>query len=151
MLSNPNQDYWAPFCRAIGKNEWIEFPSYATMESRTTNNEELIKKLDEIFASRTWDEWEKSFKEHDVIFGVNQTPSEIIKDEQAIANGFFADVDHPIAGKIRLVNSPVKFSDTPAKIESVAPPLGAHTEEVLLEIGYNWESIAQFKEQGVIL
>jgi crotonobetainyl-CoA:carnitine CoA-transferase CaiB-like acyl-CoA transferase len=53
-------------------------------------------------------------------------------------------------GKARLLNSPVQFSETPAEITNVAPQLGAHTEEVLLSIGYTWEDIARLKEEKVI-
>ena len=81
---------------------------------------------------------------------MNQTINEIIEDEQAIVNNFFTDVDHPVVGKARLLNSPVQFSETPARIKSVAPPLGSHTEDILLKLDYSWEEIAQFKEQGVI-
>jgi len=150
MLDDPNQDFWAPFCRAIGKPEWIDNPRYATMESRAEHCEEMIGLLDEIFLSRTWAEWEKDFEENDLIFSLSQTASEILEDEQAIVNNFYTDIEHPVTGKARLLNSPVQFSDTPARIKSVAPTVGAHTEEVLLELGYTWEEMAELKEQGVI-
>ena len=53
-------------------------------------------------------------------------------------------------GEARLLNSPVQFSETPAKITGVAPQLGAHTEEVLLEAGYTWEDLEEMKQQKVI-
>jgi crotonobetainyl-CoA:carnitine CoA-transferase CaiB-like acyl-CoA transferase len=53
-------------------------------------------------------------------------------------------------GKARLLNSPIQFSETPAEIGWVAPQLGAHTEEVLLEKGYSWEELEKLKEEGVI-
>ncbi|HJX12045.1 MAG TPA: CoA transferase, partial [Dehalococcoidales bacterium] len=146
----PNQEYWVPFCKAIDKTEWIDNLRYATMESREKNREEIIKLLDELFATRTWAEWEKSFRENDLIVSVNQTVSEILEDEQAMANNFYTDIEHPVMGKARLLNSPLQFSETPAQIKSVAPPVGAHTEEVLLELGYSWEEIASLKEDGVI-
>ena len=76
--------------------------------------------------------------------------SEILEDEQAIINNFYTDTDHPVTGKARLLNSPVQFSETPARVKSVAPPVGAHTEEVLLELGYSWDEMARFKELGII-
>jgi len=150
MMCHPNQDYWEPFCKAIGKTEWLDDPRYATMESREQHAEEMIALLDEILASKTWPEWEKEFRANDLIVSGNQTISEILKDEQAIVNNFYTDIEHPVAGKARLLNSPVQFTDTPAEIRWVAPQLGAHTEEVLLEHGYTWEDMAQFKEQGAI-
>ena len=149
-MCHPTQEYWAPFCKAIGKTEWINDPRYATMESREQHSEELVALLDKVMASRTWAEWEKEFRANDLIVSGNQTIAEILKDEQAIVNNFYADIEHPIVGKARLLNSPVQFSDNPAKITHVAPQLGEHTEEVLLEHGYTWEDMEKLKEKGAI-
>ena len=150
MMVHPNQDYWESFCRAIDKPEWIDDPRYATMESREENCEEMIKVLDELFASRSWAEWEIDFKKYDLIASVNQSIPEILQDEQAIVNNFFSNIDHPVTGQARLLNSPVQFSETPAEIKNAAPPVGSHTEEVLLEYGYTWDDMKRFKEQGAI-
>jgi len=150
MMVHPNQDYWAPFCKAIGKEEWINDPRYDTMEKRDKNSEKMIKELDALFATRTWTEWEVRFKENDLIVSGNHPIPEILEDEQAHVNNFFTDIEHPVMGKARLLNSPVQFSETPAKITGVAPQLGAHTEEVLLEIGYTWEDLEEMKQQKVI-
>ena len=149
-MCHPTQEYWAPFCKALGKPEWINDPSYNTMESREQHAEELVALLDKIIVTKTWVEWEKEFRANDLIVSGNQTIAEILKDEQAIVNNFYTDIEHPVVGKARLLNSPVQFSATPARITSVAPQLGAHTEEVLLEAGYTWEDLEELKQQKVI-
>ena len=136
MMCHPTQEYWSPFCKAIGKKEWINDSRFATMESREQHSEELVEQLDKILAARTWSEWEKEFRANDLIVSGNQTIAEILKDEQAVINNFYTDIEHPVVGKVRLLNSPVQFTDTPAKITGAAPQLGAHTEEVLLAAGY---------------
>jgi formyl-CoA transferase len=60
-------------------------------------------------------------------------------------------VEHPAAGKIRVVNSPIHFRQTPATLRTASPELGQDTEMLLLELGYDWEQIAGLKEKGVIL
>jgi crotonobetainyl-CoA:carnitine CoA-transferase CaiB-like acyl-CoA transferase len=150
MMVHPNQDYWAPFCNAIGKPEWINDPRYDTMEKREKCSEEMIKELDALFATKTWAEWEKSFIKYDLIVSANHSIPEILEDEQAIANNFFTDIEHPVTGTARLLNSPMQFSETPAEITSVAPQLGANTEEVLIEAGYSWEELAELKDAKVI-
>jgi crotonobetainyl-CoA:carnitine CoA-transferase CaiB-like acyl-CoA transferase len=150
MMVHPNQDYWAPFCKAIGKEEWIDDPRYATMEARERHAEEMIEILDALFATKTWAEWEKSFEKHDLIVSANHTIPEIIEDEQAKVNNFFTDIPHPVMGNARLLNSPVQFNETPAIITGAAPQVGEHTEEVLLASGYTWAEIAEFKEAKVI-
>ena len=150
MMCHPSQDYWAPFCEAIGKEEWIEDPRYATMESREQHAGELVASIETVMAGKTWAEWEIEFRKHDLIASGNQTIAEILEDEQALENNFFSDIEHPVTGSARLLNSPVQFSETPARIRWAAPPLGAHTEEVLLEQGFTWEELQKMKEEGVI-
>jgi crotonobetainyl-CoA:carnitine CoA-transferase CaiB-like acyl-CoA transferase len=150
MMVHPNQEYWAPFCKAIGKPEWISDSRYDTMEKREQRAEEMIKVLDALFATRTWAEWEVKFKENDLIVSANHPIPEILTDEQAWVNNFYTQIDHPVMGKATLLNSPMQFSESPAEITSVAPQLGAHTEEVLLKAGYTWEDLAKFKEEKVI-
>jgi crotonobetainyl-CoA:carnitine CoA-transferase CaiB-like acyl-CoA transferase len=150
MMVHPNQEYWEPFCKAIGKEEWINDPRYETMEKRDQHAEEMIKELDKLFAKKTWAEWEVKFKENDLIVSGNHPIPEILEDEQAHINNFFTYIEHPVMGQAKLLNSPVQFSDTPAKVTSVAPQLGANTEEVLLEAGYTWEELEEMKKQKVI-
>ncbi len=150
MMCHPTQEYWAPFCKAIGKTEWIDDPRYATMAGREQKAAELVALIDEVMVTKTWAEWETEFRKYDLIASGNQTVAEILKDEQAIENNFFTDIDHPVAGRARLLNSPVQFTGTPATINRAAPPLGAHTEEVLLESGFSWDDLQKLKDEGVI-
>lgn len=142
---------WPGFCRAIEKPELENDPRFCSMEARRQNCEEMIRIIDEVLATRTMADWEKRFKDNNCIYGRVQTPMEVVSDPQALANDFFGEVEHPGAGKIRLINTPVKFSSTPASIHTVCPELGQHNEEVILELGYTWNDIAQLKEEGVIL
>jgi crotonobetainyl-CoA:carnitine CoA-transferase CaiB-like acyl-CoA transferase len=150
MMCHPTQEYWAPFCKALNKPEWVNDPGYATMEGREQHAEELVSLIDGVMITRTWAEWEIEFRKNDLIASGNQTIAEILEDEQAAANDFYTDIEHPVAGKARLLNSPVRFTGTPPEIKTPAPPLGAHTEEVLLETGYSWEELQKLKEEGVI-
>jgi len=62
-------------------------------------------------------------------------------------------VDAECARRLRFkaINRPTKFSETPATIRSLAPELGQHTEEILLELGYTWDDLAKLKNEGAIL
>jgi len=117
------------------------------MEQNTT----LIGALDEIMASKDAAEWEAIAQEFDLVLGRIQTPVEVANDPQAWENDFFTEVEYAPGVPLKAINSPVKFSETPAIIKSLAPELGQHTEVVLLELGYTWDDMAGLKEEGTIL
>ncbi len=149
MLQSDNQ--WPDFCRAIGRPELETDPRFEGMEARMTNSAELVSLLDAVFGSATIEEWETRLRANDCIFSCIQTPLEVTTDPQALANGFFTDIDHPVGGEMKLVNTPINFHQDPATIRAPAPEVGQHTEEILLELGYDWDGIAALKEDGAIL
>ena len=142
--------FWKPFCQAIGKPELVEDERFANTEDRRVNNRELIKILDDIFATRPVDYWVEQCRKYNLIYAKVQTALEITEDPQALANDFFVDLHHP-SGQVPVVASPVHFIQNPAEIKGPAPELGQNTEEILLEMGYSWEDIAGLKEKTVIL
>ena len=75
---------------------------------------------------------------------------ELKDDVQVIANGYIADVDHPTLGPVKLPDHPLRYSETPHSIRTVAPELGQHTDEVLRELGHDDNAIAALREQGVV-
>ncbi|MEE9436799.1 MAG: CoA transferase [Candidatus Adiutricales bacterium] len=142
---------WPGFCRALERLELENDPRFKSLEDRGENCAALIGILDEVFAIKDRAEWEDRLKKYDCIFGRIESPEEVINDPQAQANGFFSDVEHPEAGKVKYVTTPVKFSQNPAAIKTASPELGQHTEEILLELGYSWDYIVELKDQGAII
>ena len=152
QLANLQADLqWPGFCQAIERPELENDPRFNSLELRMEHCEELIRILDEIFPSKNMEEWERRFRENNIIYARIQTPHEVATDSQAIANGFFAEIDHPVLGRAKYITTPVKFCQNPASVRTSAPEVGQHTEEVLLDLGYSWDDIAQLKEERVIL
>ena len=106
--------------------------------------------LDEAFGNKTLDEWKSRLTEVGFTWAPIQNLPEVINDPQAKANDFFVSYDHPTYGRMKGVANPINFSKTQATIRMPAPEFGQHTEEVLLEYGYTWEDIEQFKKQRII-
>src|SRR3990172_3152631 len=142
--------FWPGLCKALGKPELENDERFNSMEARRINNIELIKVLDETFATQPVAYWEERCRENKLIYARVQTAIEVTEDPQALANDFFVDLNHP-DGHVPMVASPVKFSNNPAAIKGPAPEIGQNTEEILLEMGYSWEDIAGLKEKTVIL
>ena len=115
------------------------------------NNMELIALLDEIFKEKTVKEWGKLLDENDVLWAPVQTYGDVITDPQVLANGYIAEVNDPKHGAVRIVKTPVEFSETPAAVEKPAPEVGEHNEDVLGELGYGRDQIQELRNQRVIL
>lgn len=151
MLGMTNsQHYWPGFCRAVGHPELENDTRFDTSESRAEHSEALVKIIEELFRTKTYAEWIDILTANKLVWSPVKTPLEVTQDEQAQANDFFVEWDHPKYGKIRVLNNPIKWSKTPAGIQCKAPELGEHTDEILKGFGYSEDNIAKMKEAGII-
>ncbi len=145
--------FWPEFCHALEMDELADDPRFATaMGGRREHAEELIKILDEKMATKTRDDWVQRFEGLKAPFAYSpvQDYYDVLQDPQVLANDYIVDFDHPIAGKVQVIGYPMRFSETPAGIQREAPEFGQHTEEVLMEQGFDWEQIAELRSEGVI-
>ncbi|MCX5838266.1 MAG: CoA transferase [Deltaproteobacteria bacterium] len=151
MLGMTNaQHYWPGFCKAIDHPELENDHRFATYEERFKNAGELVGILDGIFRSRTYAEWIGILSQTKIVWSPVTSPLEVSRDQQAIANEFFVDWDHPEYGRIKVLNNPIKLSKTQAEITMAAPKLGEHTEEILKGLGYAEGEIQAMKASGAI-
>lgn len=142
--------YWPNVCRALNMEEIENDPRFKTIEARAQNSRELIKIMDEIFATKPRSDWLDIMQREGCICTAIQTPMEVCNDVQALANDYFINVDHPAWGKIKMSGFPWSFSKTAASWRREAPEFGQHTEEILLELGFTWDEIVKFRDEGAI-
>jgi crotonobetainyl-CoA:carnitine CoA-transferase CaiB-like acyl-CoA transferase len=150
MLGMGADMIWPRFCRAIEREDLINDPRFSTSAQITKNNSDLFDILDEVFASRTLDEWKPRLDEGNFPWSPLQSYIEVTKDPQARANDFFLPLKSPTGESIEVVANPIKLGQVPEIIRTPAPEFGQHTDEVLLEFGYSPEEIARFREQDVV-
>jgi len=142
--------HWPPLARAVGHPEWIQDPRFATAADRQRNAAELIGQLDEIFATRTRSEWGAVFDaEEDLWWAPVQSLDEVLADPQVRAAGGLCEVPDGATTTL-LPATPVDFHGTPAKPRWMAPEPGAHTGEILQEIGHSAASVSALRERGVV-
>ncbi len=144
--------WWKDFVRVLGRPELADDERFDSMMKRGMNAGLLVGIFDEIFATRTRDEWMRAFAEGgDFIFTVVNSVSDLPDDPQVRANGMIAAVEHPAHGTVEMLNIPIGLSATPPRIQGPAPEFGQHTEQVLHEeLGLSWERIAELRERQVI-
>jgi crotonobetainyl-CoA:carnitine CoA-transferase CaiB-like acyl-CoA transferase len=133
-------------CKAIERIDLAVDERFSTPKARRMNRKDLIASLDSIFLERTREAWAEAFDREGVWWVPVQTPAEVVRDEQALANGAICEV---AGGRgrddYRAVASPVSFRDgaerLPAAKLSAVPALGEHTTEVLREAGLDEPAI----------
>ncbi len=76
--------------------------------------------------------------------------AELAQHPQYWANGYLQEIETPNLGQMRVPGPAVRMSETPTRIQGGGPELGRHTEELLLEVGYNWDEIVALKDEGAI-
>jgi crotonobetainyl-CoA:carnitine CoA-transferase CaiB-like acyl-CoA transferase len=150
LLGLQGQRHWPDLVRAVERPEWLDDQRFATMRARRDNVVELVGLLDALFATRTLAEWGAAFDRAGMWWAPVQTTTEVVADPQAEAAGCWVDVPVAEGGTARMVATPVDFSDTAWAPTGASPECGQHTEEVLLELGHDWEAIGALKEKGVI-
>lgn len=141
--------YWADFCEVIGHPEMIRDPRFADMDARKANARACVEWLDDVFASRDYDDWCRTLARAKGVWSPFQTPLEVHEDPQVAANGYLAEVEMINGKPLKLVTSPAQFDGESAQPRR-APEHGEHTETVLLAAGLSWQEILALKDKGVV-
>jgi crotonobetainyl-CoA:carnitine CoA-transferase CaiB-like acyl-CoA transferase len=151
-LAIAGEKLWRKFCPIMGCSELLEDPRYTNTVLRSRNRDTLIPRLQEVFMTKTYEEWEALLLANDIPVGAINNISQVVEHPQVKARRSLRDVNHPSVGQVRVVGSPVRLSKTPAKKPTPSPVLGQHTEEVLREVlGLNANEIAALDAAGVIV
>jgi formyl-CoA transferase len=151
ILACGNDNLFRKFCEVAGCAPLADDPRYAANGKRVENRVELTRILDEIFLARTTREWVDALEAAGVPNGPINTIEQVFAEPQAVARGLRIELEHPLAGKVSLVRSPMRFSATPIEHERPPPLLGEHTDEVLRGVlGMKPEEIARLRADGAV-
>ena len=110
----------------------------------------LVAAAEELFQTRTTEEWGRLFEEHGVPAGPLYFVEELFGHPQTEANGLETVIEHDLLGTMRMVGPPFQMSDSPLAPQGPSPALGAHTDAVLAEAGYSEDEIVALSEAGII-
>jgi len=150
-LAVGSEKLWKVFCPLIGCPELAADPRYRSNRDRDANRASLVAKLQEVFLTRSYEEWEQLLAGNGVPVGRVNTLAEAVAHPQVAARGSLVDIDHPSVGKTKVVGVPARLSATPGSVRSPSPRLGQHTDEVLRELlGLGAPEIAALRAGGVI-
>ena len=151
ILAIGNDEQYRRFCAVAGSPQLATDDQYATNAGRVHNRDILIPLLCDIFKTRTKSWWIAELEKAGVPCGPINTLEEVFADPQVQARNMCTTVEHPVAGQIALVGTPMKFSATPAGALLPPPLLGEHTSEVLEQLfGIDNAEIVKLRDTGVI-
>jgi crotonobetainyl-CoA:carnitine CoA-transferase CaiB-like acyl-CoA transferase len=143
--------FWADLCVKVWERpDLVDDARFANAAVRFENRRECIRILDEIFAAKPLAYWEERLNSIDGVWGPVRNALEAHTDHQVEANGYMPELVDDNGTSFRLVSNPVQFDETPTELRR-APSHGEHTEQILLELGDDWDRILALKESGAIL
>ncbi|OGP51039.1 MAG: carnitine dehydratase [Deltaproteobacteria bacterium RBG_13_43_22] len=135
--------FFAAFCQAIDRPDLI--PGGVL----PPNVRKVKQEVRDIIKTKTRDEWTVWFQQYDACVEPVLTLFEALNDHLVQDRGMVVEVPLPDGGRVKQIASPIKFSETPPQYDQVGLPVGTHTKEILLELGYSEQEIREFGETGL--
>jgi formyl-CoA transferase len=141
---------WTRLCQAIGRADLASRPEFEGQPQRARNRGPLNAELNEALATRSSAAWIAILNEAGVPCGPIYSVDQVFADPQVQHLEAAGSVKHPVLGDVRMISQVVKLSRTPASLATAPPEIGAHTDEVLSELGLERTEIAGLRERHVI-
>ncbi|WP_420380314.1 CaiB/BaiF CoA transferase family protein [Marivita sp.] len=146
-----NQRNWTRLLEVVGASELQDDPRFGSNADRIKNLAELVPILEEHLQKRDTHDWLRLMDKAGLPAGPVMNVSEMHRDEQALAREMIVETDHPVAGPVKAIGLPVKFSGTPGSVNRPAPTLGQHGHEILSEYGFSSDRIAELERSGAVI
>jgi crotonobetainyl-CoA:carnitine CoA-transferase CaiB-like acyl-CoA transferase len=151
VIAVGNDSQYVRFCEIAGCPELATDPRFATNADRVRQRDVLVPLLEPIVRRQPVAYWTERLEAAGVPCGPINSIAQAFADPQAVARGLRIELPHPLAGKVPLVATPVRMSESPPAYRRPPPLLGEHTDEVLRELlGLGDGDIAALREQGVV-
>ena len=140
---------WAALARAVDHPEWLEDPRFKTPALRDQNIDARLQMTQDVLKSRTTEAWIERLTAEGVPCAPVLTRDQIIAHPHVLESGILLQSEHPVAGRLRQTRTAARF-ETPTVIRNGAPLLGEHGDEILRELRFCDEEIAEMRKEGVV-
>lgn len=151
MISSANCSQFKLFAdKILGQPELADDSRFSTNGARVANREQLVNVITDTLTRKPLSHWLGLFDGLGIPHGPINNIQQTFEHPQAIARGVVVEVEHPRAGKIKLVGPAVAYNGKKMPVNRPPPWLSEHTDEVLSELGYDVERISHFRENGIV-
>ncbi|OTA87767.1 hypothetical protein M434DRAFT_23862 [Hypoxylon sp. CO27-5] len=151
LFGGGNDRLFGILCDGLGRPEWKTDPKYSINSQRVANRDELEAKIEEISMQKTTQEWLDIFEGKGMPYAAVNDVQGALNHEHTKARNMVAEINHDQCGPIKLVNTPVKYSESKPGIRTAPPTLGQHTDEILTDfLGLESDEVAALKEKGAV-
>lgn len=151
LIAGGNDTQYQAVCQAIDRSDLGADERFQTNQLRVKYRDILVPEISKTTLTKTNEEWLKIFEGKRFPYAPVNDVQTTLNHPHVLARNMIAEVDHPACGKIKVVNSPVKFSKTQPTVRTPPPLLGQHTNEVLEQVlGYSGEKIQELKSNGIV-
>lgn len=138
-------------CDGLDKPQWKDDANFKTNADRVAHRDELEAKIEAITQQRTTQEWLQTFEGKGMPYAAINDIQGTLNHSHTKARDMVIEIDHEYCGPIKMVNTPVKWSETQPIVRIPPPILGQHTNEILSEhLGLSESDVAALKDQGVV-
>ncbi len=149
-IGGGSQQFWRRVCEVLGVEALVDDARFATPALRVQHRRELEDLLQPRLLEESSAVWLERFEAVGVPAGPILTYDRVFEDPHVRHREMAVEVEHPVAGKGRVLGVPFKLSRTPGAVRRPAPTLGQHTEEVLRELGYDATTIADLRARKIV-
>ncbi|MCS5701706.1 MAG: CoA transferase, partial [Acidobacteria bacterium] len=151
VLAVGNDALWRKFCIVAGLEEIVADPRFATNRARVQAYDELRPLLERVLRTRSRQTWIEDLTAAGVPCGDVRNIAQVLADPQLAAREMVTELEHIVAGKIRVLGIPTKLSETPGTVKNPPPALGEHTDKVLEELlDINQAERSRLRQLGAI-
>ena len=150
VIAVGNDALWQRFCQGVDLPELGADLRFTTNPDRVKNRAELTQILNAHFQKKPATEWLSLIQNVGVPCGPVLRLSEVFNNPQVLSRKMVEELEHPSAGHIKVVGTPLKLSLTPASVRTPPPILGEHTTDILQSLGYTTGEITEFIKSDVI-
>jgi len=151
LFGGGNDRLFGLICDGLGHPEWKTDPRFTINTQRVAHRLILDNLIEGITITKTTQEWLEIFEGSGLPYSAVNDILGTLNHRHVLARGMVKEMDHPFVGPIKMVNTPVKYSESKPSIRSVPPVLGEHTDEVLREVlGLSEATIQGLKDEGAV-